>query len=105
MVLQSAVLGVGAYLVIEQEATAGIIIASSILSARALAPADIAIANWKGFGAARQGWHRLNGLLKFLAAEAEVLQLPAPRPAFRSTMSRSHLPARSGLWCRASASA
>ena len=37
-----------------QEATAGIIIAGSILSARALAPAELAIANWKGFVAARQ---------------------------------------------------
>ena len=63
MLLQSAVLGVGAYLVINQEATAGIIIASSILSARALAPVDLAIANWKGFVAARQSWHRLNQLL------------------------------------------
>ena len=78
MALQSAVLGVGAYLVIEQQATAGIIIASSILSARALAPADIAIANWKGFGAARQGWHRLTALLRFLPVEAEVMELPAP---------------------------
>ena len=63
MLLQSAVLGVGAYLVINQEATAGIIIASSILSARALAPVDLAIANWKGFVAARQSWQRLNQLL------------------------------------------
>src|SRR5207244_5362415 len=63
MTLQSAVLGVGAYLVIHQEATAGIIIAGSILSARALAPVDLAIANWKGFVAARQSWHRLNNLL------------------------------------------
>ena len=60
MALQSAVLGVGAYLVIYQEATAGIIIAGSILSARALAPVDLAIANWKGFVAARQSWQRLN---------------------------------------------
>ena len=44
MMLQSAVLAVGAYLVIHQEATAGIIIAGSILSARALAPVDLAIA-------------------------------------------------------------
>ena len=43
LMLQSAVLGVGAYLVIHQEASAGIIIAGSILSARALAPVDIAI--------------------------------------------------------------
>src|SRR5262245_17292641 len=46
LMLQSAVLGVGAYLVIYQEASAGIIIAGSILSARALAPIDIAIAHW-----------------------------------------------------------
>jgi ATP-binding cassette subfamily C protein len=43
--LQSAVLGVGAYLVIQQEATAGIIIAGSILTARAFAPVDLAIAH------------------------------------------------------------
>ena len=64
MMLQSAVLAVGAYLVIHQEATAGIIIAGSILSARALAPVDLAIAHWKGFVAARQSWHRLNRLLE-----------------------------------------
>src|SRR6187549_2917651 len=63
MTLQSAVLAVGAYLVINQEATAGVIIAGSILSARALAPVDLAIAHWKGFVAARQSWHRLNKLL------------------------------------------
>ena len=43
MMLQSAVLAVGAYLVIHQEASAGIIIAGSILSARALAPVDLAM--------------------------------------------------------------
>ena len=63
MLLQSGVLAVGAYLVINQEATAGIIIAGSILSARALAPVDLAIAHWKGFVAARQSWGRLNQLL------------------------------------------
>ena len=78
LVLQSAVLGVGAYLVIQQEATAGIIIASSIITARALAPVDIAIANWKGFGAARQSWRRLNALLAALPADPEILQLPKP---------------------------
>ncbi len=62
MTLQSAVLAVGAYLVIHQEATAGIIIAGSILSARALAPVDLAIAHWKSFIAARQSWHRLTRL-------------------------------------------
>ena len=81
MMLQSAVLAVGAYLVIHQEATAGIIIAGSILSARALAPVDLAIAHWKGFVAARQSWHRLNQLLASMpAANAQtLLQSPSSR--------------------------
>ena len=68
MMLQSGVLAVGAYLVIHQEATAGIIIAGSILSARALAPVDLAIANWRAFVAARQSWQRLTQLLALLPA-------------------------------------
>ncbi|UGV29203.1 type I secretion system permease/ATPase [Rhodopseudomonas boonkerdii] len=79
MMLQSAVLGVGAYLVINQEATAGIIIAGSILSARALAPVDLAIAHWKGFVTARQSWERLNGLLHVLPTLPALTQLQDPR--------------------------
>jgi PrtD family type I secretion system ABC transporter len=78
MMLQSGVLAVGAYLVIHGEATAGIIIAGSILSARALAPVDLAIAHWKGFVAARQSWHRLTRLLSALPAQAARMQLEAP---------------------------
>ena len=78
-ILQSAVLGVGAYLVIHQESTSGIIIASSILTSRALAPVELAIANWKGFVAARQGAHRLYQLLEFLPAEQEPMRLPKPK--------------------------
>ena len=78
MMLQSAVLGVGSYLVIHQEATAGIIIAGSILSARALAPIDLAIAHWKGFVAARQSWQRLTRLLAALPAKAARMPLQAP---------------------------
>jgi PrtD family type I secretion system ABC transporter len=81
MMLQSAVLAVGAYLVIHQEATAGIVIAGSILSARALAPVDLAIAHWKGFMAARQSWRRLNRLLESLPAPTAqtLLQNPSSR--------------------------
>ena len=78
MMLQSAVLGVGAYLVINQQATAGIIIAGSILSARALAPVDLAIAHWKGFVAARQSWHRLNRLLGSLPSQVPPTLLEEP---------------------------
>ena len=79
--LQSLVLAVGAYLVINQEATGGIIIAGSILTARALAPVDVAIANWKGFVAARQSGERLDQLLKLLPSREEPLALPPPTGA------------------------
>jgi len=78
MMLQSAVLGIGGYLVIQQEATSGLIIASSILTARALAPIDQAIANWRGFVAARQAWERLVQLLKLLPAQDDPMALPPP---------------------------
>ena len=79
MMLQSAVLGIGAYLVINQEASAGIIIASTILVGRALAPVDLAIAHWKGFLGARQSWKRLSQLLEALPAEDTPMALPAPQ--------------------------
>ena len=78
MMLQSGVLAVGAYLVIYQLATAGIIIAGSILSARALAPVDLAIANWRGFVGARQGWKRLTDLLALLPAQTAPMALRPP---------------------------
>ncbi len=78
MLLQSSMLGLGAWLVIEGQATAGIIITASILSGRALAPVDLAIANWKGFVTARQGWQRLNRVLAALPAETEPMLLPPP---------------------------
>jgi ATP-binding cassette subfamily C protein PrsD len=78
MMLQSGVLAVGAILVIRQEATGGIIIASSILVTRALAPVELAIGQWKGFVAARQGWTRLAALLETVPAERPAFALPPP---------------------------
>ncbi len=78
MVLQSAMLGIGAYLVINQDATAGIMIASSVISARALAPVDQAIAQWRGFIAARQSWRRLTELLTLLPPQTQQVSLPQP---------------------------
>src|SRR5262245_49153753 len=78
MMLQSGVLAVGAYLVIYQMATPGIIIAGSILSARALAPVDLAIANWRGFVGARQGWKRLTDLLTLLPSQLAPMALRPP---------------------------
>lgn len=77
--IQSAVLTVGAVLVIKGSASGGVIFASSILLGRALAPIDQAIGNWRQFAMARQGWKRLE---EFLAAvppvDAERLELPRP---------------------------
>jgi len=78
LILQSGVLAVGAYLVIHEEATAGIIIAGSILAARALAPVDLAIANWRAFVACRQSWARLSKLLALMPMPGQVLTLPVP---------------------------
>jgi ATP-binding cassette subfamily C protein len=79
MMLQSAVLAVGAYLVINQQATAGVIIASSILTSRSLAPIELAIANWKGLLSALQSWKRLSELLNRLTPAAPPMVLPAPK--------------------------
>jgi ABC-type protease/lipase transport system fused ATPase/permease subunit len=78
LLLQSAILAVGAWLVINQESTPGIIIAGSILGARALAPVDMAIANWRGFVGARQGWKRLTDLLALLPAQSSPMPLRPP---------------------------
>ena len=78
MMLQSAVLAVGGYLVIYQLATGGIIIAGAIIAARALAPVDLLIANWKGLVTARQGWNRLNRLLELMPAQTTPMLLQGP---------------------------
>ena len=80
MILQSAVLGLGAYLVVKQELSGGSIIAGSITVSRALAPIETAIAHWKGFVSARLAAKRLADLLT--AAEEmtqDKVDLPAPK--------------------------
>lgn len=78
MALQSGVLAAGAVLVIEGQASPGIIIAGSILTARALAPVELAIGNWRGLVSARQSWQRLKELLKALPEAETPLALPRP---------------------------
>jgi PrtD family type I secretion system ABC transporter len=78
VVVQSGILGLGAYLVIVQEATAGVMLAAAILSVRALAPIEQAIANWRGFVIARQSWQRLSELLDANPNEDRQIELPRP---------------------------
>jgi ATP-binding cassette subfamily C protein len=76
--LQSALLGVGAWLAIRGEMSAGAIIAGSIIGGRALAPVDQLISGWKGISAARHAWSRLDAFLKAFAPERPPLPLPLP---------------------------
>jgi ATP-binding cassette subfamily C protein len=87
MILQSLVLAVGAVLVLRHEASSGIMIAGSILSARALSPIDVLLANWRPFVQARQSWHRLGTLLDNMPPRPDVMSLPAPT----KTLSVEHL--------------
>ena len=80
---QSLILGLGAYLVIENEITAGLMIGGSILLGRALAPIDMMIGTWKGFITARGQYHRLNELLIQIPADADKMALPAPEGSFQ----------------------
>lgn len=79
MMFQSGILGLGAYLVIESHASFGVIIAASILSARALQPVEQLVANWKGFVSSRQSWHRLKRLLAQFPDADDPMPLPPPR--------------------------
>lgn len=78
LLLQSGLLGLGAFFAIRGEMSSGAIIAISIASARALAPIEIAIAHWRGFVGARQAWSRLEDVLASLPKPVEPLALPPP---------------------------
>ncbi len=81
MILQSAVLGLGAYLTIGGELTAGAIIAASVATSRALAPIDMAIGQWKNLSLARRSYARLKETLSGLEDEDEKMSLPPARQA------------------------
>ncbi|MAQ81838.1 MAG: type I secretion system permease/ATPase [Maritimibacter sp.] len=76
--LQSAMLGLGAYLVLTEGLTPGAMIASSILMGRALAPLDLAIGQWPSIQRAMKGWRTLSELLNEIPQERPRTPLPAP---------------------------
>jgi ATP-binding cassette subfamily C protein PrsD len=78
-VLQSGMLGLGAYLVVVDKASGGVMIASSIMMGRALAPVEVALGTWKQLIAARQGVKRLREICKATAPPAAPpVELPRP---------------------------
>jgi ATP-binding cassette subfamily C protein EexD len=79
LLLQSLVLGLGAYLAIEHVTTPGVMIAAMILAGRALAPIDLLIGSWRGFGSARTSYRRLQAMLHAVPERTRRMSLPAPR--------------------------
>ncbi len=76
--LQIAILGVGAYLVLDQKISGGAMIAASIMMGRALAPVEGAIGNWRGFVLARASYTRIRNLLASSPQKVSALELPRP---------------------------
>ncbi len=79
--LQVAMLGVGAWLVIDQQTTSGVMIAATILLSRALAPVESAIAGWKGLVDARAAYARIEEVVREMPDEDAATELPAPEGA------------------------
>jgi ATP-binding cassette, subfamily C, bacterial len=77
--LQSAMLGLGAWLVLQGELTAGAMIASSILMGRALAPIEMAVGQWHVAQRATEAWRRLSRLLSHVPPKPPRTTLPHPR--------------------------
>lgn len=78
LAVQSLVLGLGAWLVIEQRITPGVMIAGSILLGRALAPVDMLIGGWRQWVQARLQYLRLQAALERIPPRRERMSLPAP---------------------------
>lgn len=77
--LQILLTGIGAFLVLKGQMTAGSIVATSILAGRALAPFEGAIGSWKGIASLRSAFHRLDKQLKTIPSRNETISLPSPK--------------------------
>ncbi len=78
MLLQSALLGLGGYLALKQEISAGMIVATSIIAGRALAPIDQVIGAWRNILRAREAHRRLKTVFETVPATKSPIELPAP---------------------------
>ena len=79
LLVQSLILGVGAYLVIQREVSPGMMIAASIIIGKALSPVEIAISQWKSFNYMRSAYTRLKGMLDAMPKSDEKMSLPSPK--------------------------
>jgi PrtD family type I secretion system ABC transporter len=77
--LQSMMLGIGAYLVLQNQMTAGAMIAGSILLGRSLAPIEQALGNWPVVQMASAGWKNLSRVLELVPEQSAKTELPKPK--------------------------
>jgi PrtD family type I secretion system ABC transporter len=91
--IQVIMMAAGAGLVIAGHATPGVMLATTILLGKALAPIEQLIGNWKQAGELREAWPRLNALLA-IPADAEQVALPAPTGEIRVEQIAFSVPAR-----------
>lgn len=78
LVLQSAMLGLGAYLALLNQISPGVMIAGSILLGRALVPIEIAIGQWAVVHRAVSGWRGIDRLLAEVPPKIMRTKLPVP---------------------------
>jgi len=79
LIMQSLLLGLGAFLALRQEISPGMMIAGSLLLGRALAPIDMLVATWKNYSAAISQYNRLRELLTKIPSESPRMTLPSPQ--------------------------
>lgn len=96
LLLQSAILTMGAFLALRQEITPGMIIAASIIAGRALAPVDQVIGQWGAIGRAREAHRRLRDVFDQSPAEKPRIALPSPAGNLQVTALTKLVPAREG---------
>lgn len=101
--LQACVLATGAYLAIMGEITAGLMVATSIIASRALAPIEQIVGQWRGYVAARQAWLRLRGALVAAYVDPPTVSLPIPRRSLTVTQLATG-PTSETRWLKASVS-
>ena len=78
VISQSLLLGIGAYLAVNQQISPGMMIAGSLLLGRALAPIDLMVGSWAGFIEAKNQFQRLRSLLIAYPVNKERMDLPSP---------------------------
>ena len=86
LALQSAALGLGAFLAVQREVSPGAVIAATILTSRAFSPLEQIVGAWRQISQALVSWKSLQNLLA--AAPPEVARTPLPAPTGRISLER-----------------